>query len=133
MKWFRWWWLVLLIPIIAGLARLHFDVEVLDLLPGDIPAVQGLKIYQEHFANARELIITVSAPDREAAAAAAETIATQLLGQSNLVATVSHELKTPLTSVRMALYLLHEKNIGSLNDKQADLVETARFLSRDII
>jgi predicted exporter/lauroyl/myristoyl acyltransferase len=89
MKWFRWWWLVLLIPIIAGLARLHFDVEVLDLLPGDIPAVQGLKIYQEHFANARELIITVSAPDREAAAAAAETIATQLLGQSNLVATVT--------------------------------------------
>jgi signal transduction histidine kinase len=46
--------------------------------------------------------------------------------KSNLVATVSHELKTPLTSVRMALYLLHEKNIGTLNDKQSDLVETAR-------
>jgi signal transduction histidine kinase len=46
--------------------------------------------------------------------------------KSNLVATVSHELKTPLTSVRMALYLLHEKNIGPLNDKQADLVATGR-------
>ena len=86
MKGFRWWWFALLIPIIAGLARLHFDVEVLDLLPADVPAVQGLKIYQQHFANARELIVTVRAPDREAAAAAAESIATQLLRESNLVA-----------------------------------------------
>jgi len=86
MKWFRWWWFALLIPIIAGLARLHFDVEVLDLLPADIPAVQGLKIYQQHFTNARELIVTVRAPDRETAAAAAKSIATHLLSQSNLVA-----------------------------------------------
>jgi signal transduction histidine kinase len=46
--------------------------------------------------------------------------------KSSLIATVSHELKTPLTSVRMALYLLHEKAVGSLNDKQSDLVATAR-------
>jgi NtrC-family two-component system sensor histidine kinase KinB len=46
--------------------------------------------------------------------------------KSNLIATVSHELKTPLTSVRMALYLLHEKAVGGLNDKQSDLVLTAR-------
>ena len=46
--------------------------------------------------------------------------------KSNLIATVSHELKTPLTSVRMALYLLFEKTVGSLNDKQMDLVATAR-------
>jgi len=46
--------------------------------------------------------------------------------KSNLIATVSHELKTPLTSVRMALYLLHEKTVGSLNEKQSDLVSTAR-------
>jgi two-component system, NtrC family, sensor histidine kinase KinB len=46
--------------------------------------------------------------------------------KSNLIATVSHELKTPLTSVRMALYLLHEKAVGALNDKQSDLVLTAR-------
>lgn len=46
--------------------------------------------------------------------------------KSNLISTVSHELKTPLTSVRMAIYLLHEKTVGPLNDKQADLVATAR-------
>jgi NtrC-family two-component system sensor histidine kinase KinB len=46
--------------------------------------------------------------------------------KSNLISTVSHELKTPLTSVRMALYLLFEKTVGELNDKQMDLVTTAR-------
>jgi NtrC-family two-component system sensor histidine kinase KinB len=46
--------------------------------------------------------------------------------KSNLISTVSHELKTPLTSVRMVLYLLHEKTVGELNSKQLDLVETAR-------
>ncbi len=71
-RWFRWWWLLLLIPIVAGLARLHFDVEVLDLLPANVPAVQGLKLYQQHFANARELIVTVKAPTREAAEQAAQ-------------------------------------------------------------
>ena len=46
--------------------------------------------------------------------------------KTNLVATVSHELKTPLTSVRMVLHLLLEKNLGPLNKKQGDLIETAR-------
>ena len=46
--------------------------------------------------------------------------------KSNLISTVSHELKTPLTSVRMALYLLVEKTVGELNEKQLDLVSTAR-------
>jgi NtrC-family two-component system sensor histidine kinase KinB len=46
--------------------------------------------------------------------------------KSNLISTVSHELKTPLTSVRMALYLLVEKTVGPLNEKQHDLVVTAR-------
>lgn len=46
--------------------------------------------------------------------------------KTNLVATVSHELKTPLTSVRMVLHLLLEKDLGPLNKKQGDMIETAR-------
>jgi len=46
--------------------------------------------------------------------------------KTNLVGTVSHELKTPLTSVRMVLHMLHEKSLGPLNKSQAELVETAR-------
>lgn len=46
--------------------------------------------------------------------------------KTNLVATVSHELKTPLTSVRMVLHLLLEKSLGNLNPKQEELLLTAR-------
>ncbi len=46
--------------------------------------------------------------------------------KSNLVATVSHELKTPLTSLRLAVYLLLEQKVGPLVPAQLELLETAR-------
>ncbi len=46
--------------------------------------------------------------------------------KNNLVGTVSHELKSPLTSLRMAVYLLLEQNFGALSPRQRDLLETAR-------
>jgi signal transduction histidine kinase len=46
--------------------------------------------------------------------------------KTNLIATVSHELKTPLTSVRMVLHLLLEKTFGGLTHKQNELLQTAR-------
>ncbi len=46
--------------------------------------------------------------------------------KSDLLATVSHELKTRLTSVRMAVHLLLDEKVGELNPRQADLLVTAR-------
>ncbi|PTX97944.1 ATP-binding protein [Opitutus sp. ER46] len=46
--------------------------------------------------------------------------------KTNLVGTVSHELKTPLTSLRMALYLLVEQRIAGLTPQQNELLEGAR-------
>ncbi|MEO5959518.1 MAG: ATP-binding protein [Opitutaceae bacterium] len=46
--------------------------------------------------------------------------------KTNLVGTVSHELKTPLTSLRMALYLLLEQNLAALSPQQRELLEDAR-------
>src|ERR1051326_3329035 len=85
----RWLWLLLLIPVGIGVARLHFDVEVFDLLPEDLKVVQGLKLYQQHFANARELIITVRAAEAEQAEHAARSIAQTLRETTNLVSTVT--------------------------------------------
>lgn len=46
--------------------------------------------------------------------------------KTNLVGTVSHELKTPLTSLRMALYLLLEQNLSAMSPQQRELLEDAR-------
>ncbi len=43
-----------------------------------------------------------------------------------LVSTVSHQLKTPLTSIRMAIHLLLEEKVGALTEKQAELLLAAR-------
>jgi NtrC-family two-component system sensor histidine kinase KinB len=46
--------------------------------------------------------------------------------KSGLVATVSHQLKTPLTSIRMAVHLLLEEKAGPLTEKQTELLIAAR-------
>jgi len=79
-------WIVLPVLIALGVARLHFDVEVLDLLPSSNRAVEGLKLYQQHFSNARELIITLRASDADTAENAARAIALRLRTETNLVA-----------------------------------------------
>jgi NtrC-family two-component system sensor histidine kinase KinB len=46
--------------------------------------------------------------------------------KTDLIATVSHELKTPLTSMQMAVYLMLEEKVGPLNPKQTELLLAAR-------
>ena len=46
--------------------------------------------------------------------------------KSDLLSTVSHELKTRLTSVRMAVHLMLDEKVGELNERQAELLVAAR-------
>jgi signal transduction histidine kinase len=46
--------------------------------------------------------------------------------KSGMLSVVSHELKTPLTSIRMAVHLLLEERIGALTPKQVELLVAAR-------
>ena len=85
----RWLWIVLALPILLGIARLKFDVEVFGLLPSDIPTVKGLILYQEHFAPARELILTLEGENPEQTEEAARCIAEQLRNHPELVETAT--------------------------------------------
>jgi two-component system, NtrC family, sensor histidine kinase KinB len=46
--------------------------------------------------------------------------------RNDLVATVAHEFRTPLTSLRMALHLVTEEVVGPLTPKQTELLFAAR-------
>jgi two-component system, NtrC family, sensor histidine kinase KinB len=45
--------------------------------------------------------------------------------KTNLLSTVSHEIKTPLTGIRMVLHLLLEEKSGSLDEMQRTMVASA--------
>ncbi len=44
--------------------------------------------------------------------------------KTNFIATVSHELKTPISSIKMSLQLLENNQIGELNTEQKSLLES---------
>jgi two-component system, NtrC family, sensor histidine kinase KinB len=74
-----------------------------------------------------------AAPQREHAEPSAIVVAQDVTRfhridelKSDMVATVSHEFKTPLTSLRMATHLLLEAGTGPLTESQRELVTTAR-------
>ncbi len=57
----------------------------------------------------------------------------QLELKRSVVATVSHQLKTPLTSMRMSLHLLLDEAQGELNVRQTELVLAARDESERLV
>jgi PAS domain S-box-containing protein len=46
--------------------------------------------------------------------------------KTNFIATVSHEFKTPISSIKMSLQLLENEQIGKLNVEQTNLVESIK-------
>jgi len=46
--------------------------------------------------------------------------------KTDLISTVSHELKTPLTSIRLAIHILLNEKLGPLSPQQMELLVTAR-------
>ena len=100
----RWWWALLLVAVGVGMWRLRFDVDVLNLLPPDEPSVQGLKLYQQHFTNARELVVALSAPDADAAERCAGELGERLRQQTNLASEVTWQ----------PLWMEHPERLGEL-------------------
>ncbi len=85
----RWPWalgaLVFVLFVAGGLSRISFDVDVLRLLPKQLPQVEGLSLFLEHFAQPRELIVTLEAGDAATAEEAAQSLAAAFSRHSELV------------------------------------------------
>lgn len=103
-----WLWLLLAIPIALGAARLHFDVEILNLLPDHLDAVRGLKLYQQNFSNARELILTLDGSNPDEVEESARTLARLLRAETNLVEEVTWQpawMEHPGQAAELIAYL----------------------------
>ena len=99
---------LLVILVIAGVFRLRFDVDVLNLLPNNLPVVEGLKLYQRNFTDSRELIITVRTTDAATTEAAARALAEDLRRETNLTASVIWQpawLERPAEAAELIGYL----------------------------
>ncbi len=140
-RWTRAGWLLLLIPLAWGLGRVRLDTDILNLLPPAEPSVQGLKIYQRHFANARELIVTLRAGDADHSERLAEALANHLRRETNLVAAVSWQppwMEDASQAAEIAGYLWFNQPPGvfggltnrlSGNRLSATLAESRRILA----
>ena len=46
------------------------------------------------------------------------------IAKTNFIATISHELKTPVSSIKMSLHLLEGQNAGKISDEQKQLFQS---------
>ncbi len=53
--------------------------------------------------------------------------------KTNFIATVSHEMKTPISSILMSLQLLGDSRLGSLNEEQTQLLGSIRESSNRLL
>ncbi|MCK7523264.1 MAG: hypothetical protein MZV64_39190 [Ignavibacteriales bacterium] len=51
------------------------------------------------------------------------------LAKTNLIATISHELKTPLSSINLSIKLLEDDRVGQFNKEQKELTESIKIQS----
>jgi PAS domain S-box-containing protein len=53
--------------------------------------------------------------------------------KTNFIATVSHELKTPISSIKLSLQLLEKAETGTINDEQKQLIDSIKDDSQRLL
>lgn len=53
--------------------------------------------------------------------------------KTNFIATISHELKTPISSIKMSLQLLENQHTGTINEEQKQLIDSIKEDSRRLL
>ncbi|RED22202.1 PAS/PAC sensor signal transduction histidine kinase [Flavobacterium cutihirudinis] len=110
----------------------------------DAPKKQPLKIYahgKESYFEKEILNITIIPTGEEKEINIGDVIILRNItlfkeldfAKTNFIATVSHELKTPIASIKLSLKLLENSKTGDMNDDQKQLVESIKEDSQRLL
>jgi PAS domain S-box-containing protein len=55
------------------------------------------------------------------------------LAKTNFIATISHELKTPISAIKMSLKLLEDERVGQVNEEQHKLIQNIKDDSQRLL
>lgn len=99
------------IKIYAGHKESYFQIEKREILLPDA-GEQELAMVKQPLRTAGTVFILKNITQYKELDAA----------KTNFIATVSHELKTPISSIKMSLQLLDDKRVGGMNEEQKELV-----------
>jgi len=110
----------------------------------DSPKKQPLKIYahgKESYFEKEILNITIIPTGEEKEINIGDVIILRNItlfkeldfAKTNFIATVSHELKTPIASIKLSLQLLENAKTGDMNDDQKQLVESIKDDSQRLL
>ncbi len=124
------------VGVLATTLALHNDLLrmlVINQLESDQP--HPMKIFyegKESYFEKESVTITITPTGEETPISIGEVIILRNItifkeldfAKTNFIATVSHELKTPIASIKLSLQLLENSKIGKLNIEQQELVES---------
>jgi len=119
-------------------------IRSLTLKEPDLPKKQTLKIFangKESYFDKETINITITPTGEETAINIGDVIILRNItlfkeldfAKTNFIATVSHELKTPIASIKLSLQLLQNTKTGDMNDDQKQLVESIKDDSQRLL
>lgn len=117
---------------------------ILKEVPADSQKKQPMKIFahgKESYFDKETLNITITPTGEEKAINIGDVIILRNItlfkeldfAKTNFIATVSHELKTPIASIKLSLQLLENTKTGDMNDDQKQLVESIKEDSQRLL